>query len=321
MLTNILQVQKVHVKQISVDSKEGYVSLLEDLEAQYWLHLEGNHVEWDDILYTVGMSDLERVLCNDERPFPRVEPLAHGLYLHFPVANSWEIEPYYVHLVMYKNMVLTYSPDKKGPLDRIFINMQNGLTPEGEEQIFLFLLILERLIENLVNNHLIARTLINTFIKSMKNEPEEDDNDSVMELKEKLGFITGQCEENLFSCTLLRTLLNKPLIPDLARHILNDILDTVSHVQKSLDRLDQRLEDQLLRIDSHLREQTDKRLRILTVLSSIFMPITFISGVFGMNFAYMPELQVSWGYYACLGGMAVIAMGMVVYFFIKGWFK
>src|SRR4029078_8874282 len=59
---------------------------------------------------------------------------------------------------------------------------------------------------------------------------------------------------------------------------------------------------------------------VLTIISTIFIPLNFIAGIYGMNFKYMPELAKSWGYPAALGLMAVVAGSLVVYFRRKGWF-
>jgi len=65
--------------------------------------------------------------------------------------------------------------------------------------------------------------------------------------------------------------------------------------------------------------KTNEVMRVLTVISSIFMPLTFLVGIYGMNFEYMPELKQPWGYPACLLLALLIAVSMVVYFRIKRW--
>ena len=82
--------------------------------------------------------------------------------------------------------------------------------------------------------------------------------------------ITGQCEEFLFACTLLRTVISVSFFPAHTKKLLNDIFRYARPCRASMHKLDKHLEDQLHRIDSHFRELSDKRLRILTVLSSIF---------------------------------------------------
>jgi magnesium transporter len=56
-------------------------------------------------------------------------------------------------------------------------------------------------------------------------------------------------------------------------------------------------------------------MRFLTIISTIFMPLTFIAGVYGMNFKYMPELDWKPGYFVVLGLMALVALGLI------GWFR
>lgn len=61
-------------------------------------------------------------------------------------------------------------------------------------------------------------------------------------------------------------------------------------------------------------------MKTLTIVASIFVPLTFLAGIYGMNFRYMPELEVRWAYPALLLFMALSAGGMLFYFRRKGWF-
>ncbi len=61
-------------------------------------------------------------------------------------------------------------------------------------------------------------------------------------------------------------------------------------------------------------------MRTLTVIATIFIPLTFIAGIYGMNFVNMPELQWRWGYPAVLAVMAICGGAMVWYFRRKRWF-
>jgi len=71
--------------------------------------------------------------------------------------------------------------------------------------------------------------------------------------------------------------------------------------------------------------RTNEIMRVLTVMSAIFIPLTFVAGVYGMNFDHadgpmnMPELHQWWGYPACLGLMLVIAIGQIIFFKRKKW--
>ena len=58
---------------------------------------------------------------------------------------------------------------------------------------------------------------------------------------------------------------------------------------------------------------------VITIISTIFIPLTFIAGVYGMNFRFMPELKSRWGYPAVWGAMGLIAGGMIAFFKKRKW--
>ncbi|WP_199617334.1 magnesium/cobalt transporter CorA [Paenibacillus alkalitolerans] len=75
--------------------------------------------------------------------------------------------------------------------------------------------------------------------------------------------------------------------------------------------------------DSYISLNSDRMntiMKTLTVITTIFMPLTFIAGVYGMNFAVMPELSLKYGYYIILAVMFSIGVGMFAWFKGKGWF-
>ncbi|MGQ9675124.1 MAG: CorA family divalent cation transporter [Chloroflexota bacterium] len=59
--------------------------------------------------------------------------------------------------------------------------------------------------------------------------------------------------------------------------------------------------------------------KVLTIIATIFIPLTFIAGVYGMNFEHMPELESPWGYPAILFLMALVVIGMVIHFRRQRW--
>lgn len=70
---------------------------------------------------------------------------------------------------------------------------------------------------------------------------------------------------------------------------------------------------------SNISIRMNEIMKVLTIIATIFIPLTFIVGVYGMNFEYMPELNWRWGYFSVWGVMIVIAIGMVIYFRKKKW--
>jgi magnesium transporter len=100
----------------------------------------------------------------------------------------------------------------------------------------------------------------------------------------------------------------------------SDIYDHVVHLTDSLD-IYKDLSSSLLDIYMNtLNTRMNEVMKVLTVISTIFMPLTFIVGIYGMNFDYMPELRWHYGYYGVLGIMAAIAIVMLAFFKKKKWF-
>lgn len=100
---------------------------------------------------------------------------------------------------------------------------------------------------------------------------------------------------------------------------LRDVEDHTRHAVDALKTLHDMLADML---DLHM-SLTGMRLnaimKVLTLIATIFIPLTFIAGIYGMNFEYMPELAWRLGYPLVLGLMILVALGMVVYFKRRKW--
>lgn len=78
------------------------------------------------------------------------------------------------------------------------------------------------------------------------------------------------------------------------------------------------IRDSYISLNAH---QTNRVMKVLTVITTIFMPLTFIAGIYGMNFENMPELKWKYGYFGTLYLMFLIGIGMFIWFKKKGWFK
>jgi magnesium transporter len=72
---------------------------------------------------------------------------------------------------------------------------------------------------------------------------------------------------------------------------------------------------------SSVSKRLNEVMKVLTVISTIFIPMTFIASIYGMNFAEMPELHWRWGYPLALGFMALVGGGLTFWFWRRGWFR
>ena len=99
--------------------------------------------------------------------------------------------------------------------------------------------------------------------------------------------------------------------------------DTQDHVIRLLDSVTNLKETATTLMELHMSGMSNRMneiMKVLTIIATLFIPITFIAGVYGMNFAHMPELGVRWAYPAVLGVMGAVVMGLVLFFKRRRWF-
>jgi magnesium transporter len=109
------------------------------------------------------------------------------------------------------------------------------------------------------------------------------------------------------------------LVRDSTNVFLRDLYDhtiqVIDNVETFRDMLSGMLETYLSSISNRMNEV----MKVLTIISTIFIPLTFIAGIYGMNFEHMPELKWRLGYFAVLGVMVVIGLIMAGFFKRKKW--
>jgi magnesium transporter len=122
---------------------------------------------------------------------------------------------------------------------------------------------------------------------------------------------------------LVYRILNSQRLEDLQerKEYFSDIHDHLLKLTEMIEanrELTQDIRDSYISINSH---ESNHVMKVLTVITTIFMPLTFIAGIYGMNFHYMPELTWKYGYYGALFLMFFIGAWMSLWFKKKGWFK
>lgn len=99
-----------------------------------------------------------------------------------------------------------------------------------------------------------------------------------------------------------------------------DVYDHIIHVIDILETFWEMIAAMHDTYMNFVNNRMNEIMKVLTIVATIFIPLTFIAGVYGMNFRYMPELGWQWGYFGVLGFMGVLFAGMVLYFRRKNWF-
>jgi magnesium transporter len=160
---------------------------------------------------------------------------------------------------------------------------------------------------------------IETLDDEVINNPERSQIESIYNLRNLLLMMRR-------SIWPLREIVNQlikddsDLLDDSIEPYLRDLYDHTIHITESIEQ-QREITNGLMEIYlSMMSNKMNEVMKVLTVIATIFIPLTFIVGIYGMNFTNMPELDVPWAYYAVWGVMFAVVVGMVIYFRRKNWF-
>ena len=111
----------------------------------------------------------------------------------------------------------------------------------------------------------------------------------------------------------------EPIIPTGLSIYFRDVSDLLARINDNLDAYRDLLTSAVDGYMSSTSNKLNEIMKVLTIIATIMMPLTLISGIYGMNFRFMPELQWRYGYLAIVGVMLILAGGMLLFFKRKKW--
>jgi len=225
-------------------------------------------------------------------------------------------------LILGQRYLLLFDETESGFFDKTKQSLLNGKTraQQFEVDYLLYLLMRDGLhqFEQLVYIELVQR------FEDLEDEiianPGDDENlDKVLANREFVKCLY----EPLRGIALLLTAIREEDLPILTPETLRLMTQNLVTDLKDLERGFYRLSDwisELLNLHrTNVGERTNNIIYALTILSTIILPLTFISGVYGMNFKYIPGLDNPFGYYGILLLMLLIVIGMLIFMRRKGW--
>ena len=178
------------------------------------------------------------------------------------------------------------------------------------------------LIDAIVDNYFMILEKLGETIEDIEDklvtDPKAETLQIIHDLKREMIFLRK-------SVWPLREVINRlersesALIKKSTLVYLRDVYDHTIQVMDSVDTFRDTLSGMLDIYLSSVSNRMNEIMKVLTIIATIFIPLTFIAGVYGMNFRRMPELVQPWGYPAVLIVMLVIALIMLVYFRRKKW--
>ncbi len=149
-------------------------------------------------------------------------------------------------------------------------------------------------------------------------EKREDEWHALLNYRRQLRLLEILCEEQEGAILAWRD-DNGEELSDTLRVRFTDLLEHVRRMSKFTQQQQHELDSLLQLHFSMVSHRTNAIVRTLTLLSAIFMPLSLIAGIYGMNFEHMPELHSHYGYFITIGGMAVLALMLLALFRLKRW--
>ncbi|HKM15516.1 MAG TPA: magnesium/cobalt transporter CorA [Marinospirillum sp.] len=299
-----------------------------------WIQIQGLHdiTELRKVMDYFELHPLvqEDIVSINQRP--KVEPYGEIIFVVARMITTrqkgeeTELKSEQVSLVLGKNFVLSFQESDDPLFDPVIRRMLVANTRLRRHSIDF---LAYALLDNLVDHYFTALDFINETIEDMEERvlenPDPADLQSIHALRRDLIFFRK-------SAWSLRDGVNglirddSPLISAEIKIYLRDVYD---HLVQVIDSIESQRELVFSLYDmytSSLSDRMNEVMKVLTVISTLFIPLTFIVGVYGMNFNpdssawNMPELNWAFGYPAAWGLMLVITASMLYYFKRKGWF-
>jgi len=290
-----------------------------------WINIDGlNSVETIEKIgkhFELHPLILEDILNTGQRP--KCEDYEKCLFMVLKMLrynnDSNIIQPEQVSLVLGQKFVISFQEEVGDVFEQIRDRIRNA---KGRIRKMSADYLAYALIDAIVDNYFLILEKMGEQIESMEEEliakPSDKTVRRIHALKRELIFLRK-------SVWPLRELVNSmektesSLISDATSPYLRDVYDHTIQVIDTVESFRDMVSGMLDIYLSSISNRMNAVMKVLTIIATIFIPLTFIAGIYGMNFKFMPELEWKWGYFIVLIIMAVVAAVMLIYFKRKKW--
>lgn len=225
-----------------------------------------------------------------------------------------------VSIVMGKNYVLTFQEAEGDVFDslRDRIRQKKGRVREEGSDYLMY-----ALMDAIVDHYYAIIEIMGNKIEDLEDDlftglTQEQISQQIQNLKREILKL----RRAIFP---LREIINRveksdnPLIEEKTTHYFRDVYDHIIQVTENIDIYREMIWSLMDMYMTTISNKMNEVMKVLTIIATIFIPLTFIAGIYGMNFTNMPELQYKYGYYIVWIVMLVVLIGMLVYFKRKKW--
>jgi len=293
-------------------------------ESVMWINVGGVHkVEVVEVLgkqFSLHPLLLEDVANTDQRP--KLDDYETYIFLvmkMLSLTNRQEIAVEQVSLVLGRNYVLSFQENGTDVFQPVRERLRGGkgrMRQSGADYL------LYALVDAIVDQYFAVLELLGEKIEALQHmvvaDPQPETLKAIHALKRQLLFLRR-------AVWPLRDVMNNlsrsdcPFLQQSTKVFFRDVYDHVVQIVDTIETLREMVSASLDIYLSSVSYRLNAVMRVLTVITTIFMPLSFIASIYGMNFEYMPELKLQWGYPVVLGVMVIVGVGMLVLFKNKRW--
>lgn len=234
--------------------------------------------------------------------------------------NTNEINTEHVSLILGKNGVILFQESEFKILDPFKERVRKGKGIVRQRKAdYIFYRLIDTFVDNyfIVTEHLFDR--LEKLEEKILQNPSENVNEEIYELKKKIAFVKRTISPLRESISnIIKT--DSDLISASTQNYFRDVYDHVIHLTETIDSQRETINDFLNLYMSSISNKMNEVMKVLTIFAAIFIPLTFIAGIYGTNFDYVPELHFKNGYFVMWGVMIVVAGVMLYYFKKNKWF-
>lgn len=292
----------------------------------YWLNIHGIH-DANFIQNICTKIDIHRLVIQDildTTQRPKLQEF--DTYLFFSVksilpANGNHLEIEQISFILGTNFLISFQEKKGDHFEHIRqrIREYKGISRERGPDFLLYLL-LEALIDNYTETVEALESGINkTFGNFETADPGPTFILKIEELKEELFQLKKSIIPLKDAISLLEIGVDD-FVNEIQKKYFYDIKDHCIMLVENIDALSQKLESGINLFFTYQGHRMNHVMKILTVVATTFIPLTFIAGIYGMNFEYMPELGWRYGYFGIWGVILLLLISMIIYFKRNRWF-
>ena len=293
-------------------------------ESVVWINVGGVHDV--QVLETLGKQFslhpllLEDVANTDQRP--KLDDYEEYLFVvikMLSLTERKEIAVEQVSLVLGRNYVLSFQENGTDVFQPVRERLRGGKgrLRQADSDYLLY-----ALVDAIVDQYFAVLELMGERLEAVQqtvvDDPKPETLNDIHALKRQLLFLRR-------AVWPLRDVMNNlsrsdcRFLHDPTKVFFRDVYDHVVQIVDTIETLREMVSASLDIYLSSVSYRLNAVMRVLTVITTIFMPLSFIASIYGMNFEYMPELRSPWGYPLVLGVMAAVGVGMLVLFRKKRW--